>query len=98
MLALITARCWEEHFHSVLPDEERGEWHEYYIVKEDCETFEEAGRYIDSVFGREADTVKIEFIDAGAIYLNKEILDKLKSDEDYMSDSYHIRIDPNSPI
>ena len=90
MLALITARCWEE-------DNKGGHWHEYYTVKDDCDSFEEAGRFVDAIFGSEADTIKVEFVDVSTIYVNKEILQGLSTDK-YFDECYSKCIDPKEPM
>ena len=78
MIALITANVYDEF---------DNETHTHHIVREmEGNTCEEVGRYIDSVFGTDAESFKVEFIDSEAIYVNEEIFEGLRTDKYLQAD------------
>lgn len=67
-------------------DSDTKTWHDWYMCAPNCDTFGDAGAFIDEHFGSEAVLIKVEFIDT-SIYVDAEVFEKLRN-EYYFNKSY----------
>lgn len=71
MVALIKAYWWDED-----KDENRVD----YLGVSNCDTFVQAGEYLEGLYGGACDKAEIEFLDT-ELYLSEEIFDAIRKDK-----------------